>query len=65
MFAASCDAVGYTEQINMGPLKPPAFRVHFQQYGAFNAGSRIRGMTQGYYDNFNYAEHLAPLLASS
>lgn len=61
MLAGACDAVGYCEQVVVGGVGP-TFRTHFCRWGAFDAGTRIRGMAQGTYPNFNFGEHVAPLI---
>lgn len=59
LLPASCDIVAFTEQL---PINPPRWRAHVQQYGHFRAGTRLRGMPHGVYDNFNYPEHIKPYL---
>jgi len=59
LLPASCDVVGYCEQL---PSSPPRWQTHIQRCGHFQAGTRLRGMPPGLYSNFNFTEHIAPYL---
>lgn len=54
---ASCDVVAYCEQPGNG-----LWRAHCQQWKVFPGGTRLRGMPNATYDNFNFTAHIAPYL---
>jgi len=57
LIVSSCDLVGFCEQI-----PGPRWLCHVENYGKFPGGTRVRGMPNGCYENFNFAEHIAPYL---
>lgn len=55
LLPAECDIIAYTEQ-----EQGNRFLAHVCRYGAFYGGTRLPGMSQQTYQNFNYPEHVAP-----
>lgn len=57
LLVSSCDLVGYCEQVAGNQ-----FLCHVENYGPYPGGTRIKGMPNGIYQNFNFGEHIAPYL---
>ena len=57
MMPAECDVVAFFEQ-EVGPR----FITHVCRYGDFYGRTRVKGMPQTQYTNFNFVEHIAPHL---
>lgn len=60
LLVSSCEVVGYCEQIAGNQ-----FLCHVENYGGYPARTRIRGMPNATYQNFNFGEHIAPYLQQS
>lgn len=61
LILASCDIVGHTEQRSMG-VQGSVWTTHVNTIGVFPGGTRLQGMPNMSFDNFNFPEHIAPYL---
>lgn len=52
---SACDIIGYTKMSPSAGKKPPVYRTHFQQHGAYVARARFRGFPAKL-DDFKFAD---------